>query len=248
MEEWLLAWADPGGDGEATLREDRGFRRGEEMMAVGLREAALAEFKALQQRFWDDPQALYRLALLFQELGLYRLSIACAERLIALSPANIPQALQGMAYPLPFDDLVTAEARERGFDPLLLFALIRQESRFDPWATSWAGARGLTQVIPTTGEFIARQLKLDDYQPEDLYRPYLSVRFGAVYLAAQLAAFDDQIPLALAAYNGGPGNARRWVGEAADVDLAVEEIDLAETQLYVRRVYEQYAAYRRIYV
>jgi soluble lytic murein transglycosylase len=247
MEEWLLAWADPGGDWVATLREDRSFRRGEELLAVGLREAALAEFKALQQRVWEDPQALYRLALLFRELGLYRLSIACAERIATLSPSSspsdAPRALQQLSYPRYFDDLVAAEAGEWNLDPLLLLALIRQESRFDPWATSWAGARGLTQVIPTTGEFIAWQLKLDDYQTEDLYRPYLSVRFGAAYLAAQLAGFDDQVPLALAAYNGGPGNARRWAEEAADMDLAVEEIDLNETQLYVRRVYEHYATY-----
>ena len=247
MEEWLLVWADPVGDLEAVLREDRDFRRGEELLAVGLREAALAEFKALQRRFRDDPHALYRLALLFQEMGLYRLSIACAERIIALSPSDAPRALQEMAYPRHFDDLVAAEAGERDLDPLLLFAVIRQESLFDPWATSWAGARGLTQVIPTTGEFIARQLKLDGFQVEDLYRPYLSVRFGAAYLAAQLDGFDDQVPLALAAYNGGPGNARRWAEEATDVDLAVEEIDLAETRLYVRRVYEHYAAYRRLY-
>ncbi|HID87941.1 MAG TPA: tetratricopeptide repeat protein [Anaerolineae bacterium] len=253
VEEWLQTWADPPkeSDLEATFRKDGDFRRGEELLAVGLREAALAEFKALQRRFWNDPWALYRLALLFQELELYRLSIACAERIVALSPAgspfDAPRALQELAYPRTFDDLVVAEAREWDLDPLLLFALIHQESRFDPWATSRADARGLTQVIPATGKLIARQLKLDDFQIEDLYRPYLSVRFGAAYLATQLAEFGDQILLALAAYNGGPGNARRWAKEADDMDLVVEEIDLDETHLYVRKVYEHYAAYRRIY-
>ncbi|MFQ6057881.1 MAG: tetratricopeptide repeat protein [Anaerolineae bacterium] len=253
LEAWLLSWADPppGRDPQTAIREDPGFRRGEELLAVGLREAAVAEFKALQRRFWDDPLALYQLALLFQDRDLYRLSIACAERIAALSPASslldAPHPLQELAYPRYFDDLVAAEAGKRDLDSLLLFALIRQESRFDPWATSRADARGLTQIIPATGALIARQLKLDDFQVEDLYRPYLSVRFGAAYLAAQLKSFNSQTLLALAAYNGGPANARRWARGAADMDLLVEDIDLAETQLYVRQVYEHYAAYRRIY-
>jgi len=75
----------------------------------------------------------------------------------------------------------------------------------------------------------------------------VSVLFGVTYLAAQLDAFDGNVPLALAAYNGGPANARRWRQASDDVDVAVEVIHLAETARYVRAVTEQYARYRALY-
>jgi soluble lytic murein transglycosylase len=157
--------------------------------------------------------------------------------------------LQRLVYPLYFDDLVLAEAQANGFDPLVLFALIWQESLFEGQATSWASAQGLTQVIPATGEWIALQLRWPDYQNEQLYRPYLNVKFGAWYLARQLGDFENNLFAALAAYNGGPGNAKRWLELAGDgdQDLFVESISNAETRNYVEKVYEHYAMYRRLY-
>jgi soluble lytic murein transglycosylase len=256
---WLATWVEGMGHNNddleslsPPLEEYLRFQRGEELLAVGLLEEGGEELDVLRKGLLTDPVALYQLALAFRERGVYRLSILCAKRLILLSPAEsvnqAPRFLQRLVYPLYFDDLVLAEAQANDLDPLLLFALIYQESLFEGWATSRAGAQGLTQVIPPTGEWIALQLHWPDYQAVHLYRPYLNVKFGAWYLARQLRDFENNLLAALAAYNGGPGNAARWLELAGgDDDLFVESISKAESKLYVKRVYEHYAKYRELY-
>ena len=258
-EAWLVTWLEGGshyddlGSLSLAAEEDLRFQRGEELLAVGLLEETRGELDALRKDLLTDPLTLYQLSLSFRQRGLYRLSILCAKRLIMLSPAEsvgqAPRFLQRLVYPVYFDDLVLAEAQANDFDPLVLFALIWQESLFEGRATSWASAQGLTQVIPPTGDWIALQLRWKDYQPEHLYRPYLNVKFGAWYLARQLRDFDDSLFAALAAYNGGPGNATRWLELAGDgdADLFVESISKAESKLYVKKVYEHYAMYRALY-
>ena len=149
---------------------------------------------------------------------------------------------------MPYSDLLSAEAASRKLDPLLLAALIRQESLFEPVAESWVGARGLGQVMPATGQGIAQALGIEDFDIEDLYRPATSLRFAAYYLASQLAAFDDEILVALAAYNGGPGNTLYWLEAGGeDLDLFIEVIGAVESRLYLQNVYRQYLTYERLY-
>jgi soluble lytic murein transglycosylase len=127
-------------------------------------------------------------------------------------------------------------------------ALVRQESFFRPDAESSAGALGLTQVIPSTADEIAEQLDEADFTYVDLFRPNVSLRFGAHYLGSQLELFGGDISAALAAYNGGPGNALRWQEFAPDdPDLFLETISLSETRAYVELVLEHYARYRYAY-
>ena len=258
----MATWVDShdhdlGSLGPAT-EEDLRFQRGEELLAVGLLDESRAEFDAWRKEALTDPLTLYQLSLALRERGMYRLSILCARRLIQLSPAEsvgqAPRFFQCLTYPTYFDDLVVAEAQANGFDPLLLFALIWQESLFEGQAASWAGAQGLTQVMPATGDWIALQLRWKDYRPELLYRPYLNVKFGAWYLGRQLRDFESDLFAALAAYNGGPGNAVRWLELAGggkprygDDDLFVESISNAESRRYVEKVYEHYAVYRELY-
>jgi len=105
------------------------------------------------------------------------------------------------------------------------------------------------QVIPSTGEQIAAELDWPPgYQTADLYRPYVSLRFGTYYLAAQRDRFDGRIEVALAGYNGGPANARRWLDDAGDdPDLFLELITLDEPRLYLQRIKEHLAVYRALY-
>jgi len=257
-EAWLESWVKVPGEGgerddpDFDITHAPRFRRGRELLAVGLRKEALNEFEGLREELADDPLALYQLALACRSMGLYRSSIRCVQRIVHLSPVESalegPPFLQRLAYPLPFEELVIAEAQANALDPLLLFALIRQESLFESQAASSAGARGLTQVVPSTGEWIAARLGWPAYRPEDLDKPYVNVKFGAWYLAYQLQDFDNAFA-ALAAYNAGPGNAIRWLSaeNESDDDLFVEGITFAESQLYVKRIYEQYFAYNALY-
>jgi soluble lytic murein transglycosylase len=226
--------------------------RGRELYLLGFRQEAEDEFLAALSESASDPWGLYRLARSFQELDLTHLAARAAGRLIARSDAPLAQAprpLLELAYPLAFVALVEAAGRENEVSPLLLLALIRQESFYDPQAISVAGALGLTQVIPATGMEIAEKLDLSDFTPLDLLEPSLSIEFGAFYLGDQLRFLDGDLYLALAAYNGGPGNALRWRDDptAVDADFLVESIDLEETRSYLELVLVNYAVYRFLY-
>jgi len=255
---WLLEWAADGATYNFdALPEDMlanpDYIQGEAFAALGLPREAAEHFAQVRALWREEPLALFVLAERLRDLGLYRESIACAERVIALSPtgsaAHAPRYLQRLAYPAPYTDEILAQAGAQGLDPLLLLALIRQESRFDPLAGSWAGALGLMQVTPPTGEWIALQLGVRDYEKADLYRASVNLRFGTWYLARQLKDFGGEVAVALAAYNGGPGYARLWLSglDEYDPDLFVEFIPVAETQLYVKTITEQWDIYRRIY-
>ncbi|RMD78765.1 MAG: lytic transglycosylase domain-containing protein, partial [Chloroflexi bacterium] len=109
--------------------------------------------------------------------------------------------------------------------------------------------RGLTQVMPETGRGIAQNLGMSNFQLDDLYRPYISIRFGAFYLGRRIGDLNGSLYGALAAYNGGLGNARRWAGgnTVADPDRFIEMIDFNETRNYVWSVYTFYGMYRSLY-
>lgn len=194
-----------------------------------------------------DPELGSRLGTLLVEAGLYSDGVSMLT-VAAGKSGRVPAGTERAFYPLPFAGLVEASARRFNIDPLLLYALIRQESRYDPRAVSPAQARGLTQVIPPTARDIAARLGYKDFDVEQLFRPAISIEFGAYYLSAQLSRFDN-LWLGLAAYNGGPGNAQRWRDQfgVEDPDLFVELIPVRETQAYVRLVYGFYGAYRQVY-
>jgi soluble lytic murein transglycosylase len=258
-EEWLAGWlgldaaGDLGGLGPG-LTADLRLQRGLELWRLGHFEEAKWEFEALRRATVSDALAQYQLALTFRDVGLYRSSILCATNLVALSPAatalDAPAFIARLAYPTYYEDLALQNARLSDLDPLLVFALIRQESLFESFATSHAAAHGLMQVIPATGAQIAAELGWpSDYETADLYRPYVSLRFGTYYLAQQRDDFDDRIDVALAAYNGGPFRAVRWLEHAAgdDPDLFFELITLREPRLYIQRIKEYLAVYRALY-
>jgi soluble lytic murein transglycosylase len=149
-----------------------------------------------------------------------------------------------LRYPTYYGDLVLAETQSNQVDPLLYLALIRQESGFNPWSTSVADARGLGQIIPSTAREIAQRLGVRNFALDQLYLPYVSVRFGVWYFAQDLRQLSEPV-WALAAYNAGTGRATRW--QQPDLDYAIEEIDASETNLYVRIVYSNWRQYQAIY-
>ncbi len=220
---------------------------------MGQRDSAKARFREVRTRFKDDEVALYQLALFFQSEGFYDQSIACAQRILILSPAesiyDVPRFLQKLHYPVYFADLIVPEAEKRALEPLLFCALIWQESWFDPYATSSYPARGLTQFIAPTAEWVAEEQGLTDFQDTDLYRPVLSVQFGGWYLEWIMETEEHNIFRALGHYNAGPGAVTRWTRDAVitDTDLFVEEVDYGQTQAFINNIYEHYWIYRTAY-
>lgn len=260
-EEWLRGWPDARAQRDlnrdlravsADLEGHLLFRRAMEMNILGLRSAARDTFEQLRQEIAGDALALYEFALITRDLELYAPSVRAAIDLIALAPEtsvlDMPRLIQRLAFPTYYADLVLAECATHSLDPLLMFALIRQESVFDTEATSWAGAMGLTQVMPSTGEWIAEMIAWPEYSHEALQRAYLNVKFGAWFLARILDQTEGNVMSALAGYNGGPARASSWLEQAGgDPDLFVEVITRDEPQHYVRLIYRHYDMYIRLY-
>jgi hypothetical protein len=200
----------------------------------------------------DDSEAEAWLALAHArrgyEVGDYdvRPEIDYAGRALAARGAGDASWVLPLAYPLTYLDEAESAAGAFGIDPLLLLALVREESRFDPKIVSGAGAVGLTQKMPATAAMLAAELDLDSY---DLRDPADSLLLGAAYLAKMLDRFDGNLALALAGYNAGPGNARHWVSSfdelPPDVWLLLKPFD--ETRRYIIRVVGSYHRYRQLY-
>ncbi len=226
--------------------------RARELLRLGLRNEARDEWFAARDAWNDDPLRLWYLAVHAHDAGDAYVALKAAERVVALSPdkhitPKTPIGLLRLIYPTPYLRVVRREAQQFGLDPRLLYALIRQESLFNPDATSWVGARGLAQVMPETAAGIAQNLQVADFSPDQLYQPAVSIRFGAHYLSHQLRAFDNNVLAAASAYNGGPGNAARWLQNTSDRDLFPELIDYRETRDYVKIVYGNWGMYRLLY-
>jgi len=225
--------------------------RGQELWGLGLLEEARLEFESLREAYDGDPLALYQLSLYFRDIGLYRSSITAVRRLILLSgetSRTVPGFIARLNYPVYYRDLIVPAAEKYGLDPLFVFAIIRQESAFEGFVTSFAFAQGLMQIIPSTGQGIADNLGWPNYQNEDLYRPYVSVEFGTYYMDQQRDIFEGDLFAAMAAYNAGAGRVVEWQGQSGnDTDLFVEVIPFDETYRYVTFTYAQYGVYHALY-
>ena len=217
--------------------------RAVELLRAGLADEADVEFETLLDTEQSDAWRLYDLLRVTKTEERPSISSRAAARL-APRFNDPPPALLALAYPTEYADIANHEASENSFSPYLLLALVRQESFYQPDAVSSADATGLTQVIPGTAAGIAEQLGETDFTNSDLMRPNVSLRFGSYYLGQQLELFEGDISPALAAYNGGPGNAIDWEeASAGDPDVFLETVEFAETRAYVELVLEHYAAY-----
>ncbi len=259
-EVWLRATfpvvgPEPLSELDERLANDPRMIRALEFWRLGLFSEAKAELDSLRKEVENDAEATYRLMHTLLELELYQPAIFAARQILRLAGMDDAATMQAPVYfnhirfaPY-FGDLILPEALATDLDGLLLLSVVRQESLFEGFATSFASARGLMQVIPSTGEEIAGQLGWPaDYTQDDLYRPNVSVKFGSYYLARQRDLFEGDFFAALAAYNGGPGNTQFWKSIAPDdPDLFLEIISLPETYRYVTTIYEVYKIYQSLY-
>ncbi len=219
---------------------------------LGLNELAMRELEGQEQA--ADRQAFCaEKAVLLARLGQRRDSIqslVCAFP--ALGRANqdiVPREAQVLYYPLDFRSIIEQRAREHELPAELVFAMVRQESAFDAEARSWAGARGLMQLMPATGREVAQRLGLR-YSTSRLNDPDFSVRLGTKYFRQVLDMFDGNQELALAGYNGGPYRIKklwRQAGRNRELDRFVEGLSLEETKTYVKRIVLFEDSYIRLY-
>ena len=239
-----------------NLESDLRLQRGREFWELGLKNEARLEFENLRSDISESAADSFRLANYMLELGLYRPAIFAARQVLELAgmeshadSLHAPAYFDHIRYGTYYRDLVDPIAEANGFHPLFIYSTMRQESLFESFILSVAGARGLMQIIPATGANIANLHGYPvEYIEDDLYRPVVSIKFGTWYLESNRALLNDDLYATLAAYNGGPGNALEWqtLGKD-DPDLTLESIRFSETRDYIKSIYETYAIYKSIY-
>ncbi|MBT9177242.1 MAG: Soluble lytic murein transglycosylase [Firmicutes bacterium] len=169
--------------------------------------------------------------------------------IIVILLAVLGPPLWRIVYPWPYREVIERYAEANGLDPYLVAAVIRVESSFRTHATSPKGARGLMQIMPATGEWIASEVHLADFHVDRLFEVELNIKMGTWYLRHLTEQFGRDVEVALAAYNGGRGNVKNWLeqgiwsGHLSDI----EQVPFRETRNYVTRVLRTYAIYRELY-
>lgn len=180
---------------------------------------------------------------------LTTLRVLAAVAVLALLGLTVARTLAFRFYPYRYRDEIGRRASQYQFDPLLIAAVVRTESKFNPQAVSHSGARGLMQVMPETGRWAAGELGIEPYDLERLFDPPTNVWIGAWYLDSLRHDFGGDIVLALAAYNGGRRNVAEWLdtaqwnGEHQNID----QIPFRETREFIKRVMTAYGRYVWLY-
>ena len=227
----ITPMSEPLAPDPATLSafgEREAVQRVVKLTALDMRSEAQREWIYAVRELDDD--GLLLAADFALRRGLYDRSINTAERTQRRHDF-------GLRYPTPYRVEISDAARQNNVDEALLFGLARQESRFIVDIVSGAGAVGLTQLMPPTAKWVARQAGRADFRTPRLDDPALNAQLGAYYFRHVLDRLDDLPVLAAAAYNAGPGRANSWRG-AMPLEGAIyaETIPFNETRDYVKKL------------
>jgi len=225
-----------------------GLARLDLLAEAGLEAGVGAEERRLEERAAGTPAAQLALAEALNDRGrtIEGINIGWALR---AEGRPWDRRLLRVVYPFPYRDLVVREAAEWGLDPLLLAALIRQESAFKADIRSHAGAVGLMQVMPPTGRQLARAHGPEDFHEENLTTPEVNLHLGAAFFVEMNRRYEGDLPIVLSAYNAGPTRATRWrrYPEASDPERFVERIPFEETRGYVKNIRRNVGVYQALY-
>lgn len=229
------------------------LERVKELGEMGFREECNREIDALAGLLPpQDENRLYVGELYFQN-GLFFQAIKTLNQSFQNLPLSGKREMSmefwRAFYPRLYWEEIRQQARENGLDPFLIAALIRQESAFESNAVSPAGAHGLMQVLPRTGEAVSRNLGLIHFRREKLFDPRINISLGTRYLAQLVERFGGNLSLALAGYNAGPEKVKKWMERSpkTDAEIFIENIPYEETRNYVKNVLRNLFIYRRIY-
>jgi len=235
------------------LTEDANFVRGGALLKLGLGEEAEDEFRQLRSKWSADDQSKWALAMLLDAAGAYPLSHNIPRRNIDDWETGYPSAITKqhweIAYPAPFEPLVSKWADKREIPGELVWAIMREESGFNPGIESWANARGLLQLMEGTAKSVASK---DDFEVESasqLFDAETNVRLGTAYMRELGEEFKNHPAMIIAGYNAGAGNVRRWVDARGDLplDLWIEDIPYGQTRNYTKRVLTSFWTYHYLY-
>lgn len=147
-------------------------------------------------------------------------------------------------YPLKYSEYVETAAEKYNVDKYLVYSIIKAESSFDEYARSRADAKGLMQITDDTAEWAAEQMNIrGDF---NIYNPETNINIGTWYISRLMGDNDGNLILALASYNAGGGNVKKWI-ENSDDGFDIEQIEFKETKEYVEKTLNYYEKYKELY-
>lgn len=212
----------------AAMARKPGIQRALELNRLDMRWEARNEW-AWSRRSMDDRQLIAAAEVAFRNEWYD----------IAINTADKTQFVHDFAlrYPTPYRETMQSYARTNGLDEAWVYGLIRQESRFITYAKSGVGASGLMQVMPATAKWIAKRIGLNGYHQGMMNQFDTNIQFGTHYLRYTLDEMGGQAVMATAAYNAGPGRAKRWAPpQPMEGAIYAETIPFSETRNYVQKV------------
>ena len=214
-----------------------GVRRTLALYRMDLRTDALREWAWVIRNFND--QELITAAEIARRNEMYDRAINTADKTVLVHDFSL-------RYLAPYRSAMREHIREYGLEEAWVYGLMRQESRFVTSAKSGVGAAGLMQIMPTTARWIAKKLGLKDYRESLIHQLDTNLTLGTYYMKNMLSSLDDSPVLASAAYNAGPGRARRWRAETPlEGAIYTETIPFDETRDYVKKVMSNTVYYAR---
>jgi soluble lytic murein transglycosylase len=211
-------------------------------------EGALEERESVVSAEAPAGRSLEALCAAYGQIGRAKRRFQITRQIPGVALASAPNAATRWAwecaYPEPYEDEVEEDGGAEASADSLAYAVMRQESSFDPEAVSSAHAVGLMQLLPETARTLASSISLP-YDEGRLRVPDVNIALGVRYLHDLRGRFADQLALAIAAYNAGQDVIARWVTRSPgmDLDVFVERIPFAETRIYVARVMGNFARY-----
>jgi soluble lytic murein transglycosylase len=239
----------PEGEGPSEpLWLTEGLARLDLLHEAGLERGVASEIVRLRERALKSRAPTLRLAEALIDRGRTIDGINLGWALLEQAGGWDRQILR-VTYPFPYRELIRREAAEWGIDPMLMAAIIRQESAFKADIVSRAGAIGLMQVMPPTGAQLARTHGPRPFSDESLARPEVNLHLGAAFFVDMTRRYEGDLGLVLSAYNAGPTRATRWRSypEASDPHRFTERIPIEETRGYVKSVRRNLGLYRALY-
>lgn len=178
-----------------------------------------------------------------------QLTLLVVLMLLVIAVIKMAPTLWRRLYPIEHQHLISREAKLRQVDPNLVAAVINVESHWRASAVSPKGASGLMQLMPGTAAWAAEKAGISSFEQQDLFKPEVNIQLGTWYLSNLLQVFKQNLPMALAAYNGGQGNVESWL-QSGTWDGTLEQVNsipFGETRRYVQKVLKQYEIYGRLY-
>ena len=247
LEEFLLKYAKIEGEGQLSLLKAELFEE------ISFYKESIIELKETLNYYPGNIFLLFKLSDVYKKNLDYYNSLNYSEIIFNYlmdhqQLDNLPFELWGSLYPICFEDIIREYALKYEIDPLLVMAMIREESRFNSWDESVAGARGLMQIILSTGEWIAQKINIIDFNDEMLFSPKVNINLGCWYIHYLKEKFSNDYILMISGYNAGPGITDKWLEryDQSDLDNFVENIPYAETREHIKKVMKSYQMYKKL--